>query len=300
MDGADDEFLARAVLAGDQDRGIADGDLRDELAHGVHRAAVADDDATTAGLRLQHAAVGDGFLVRQAVGDRDQQPVAVDRLLHEVVGALPHRRDRGLDVAMARDHDDRHADVRGAEPLQHLEPVETRHLDVQQHDVGSMPLGLSQAVGAVCGLEDLVAVILQVQADGVTDGRIVVDDEDGLHGVSLRARRRIRLRPGRRRRRLSGGRAAVRTPCAADRTAVKARADAARRPDGCCPWPNPSCVRWFRPGCRRWSPNSAASRSAPGSWRTGSTHTARWSGTNCATSPATCARPSPSDSTCGR
>ena len=61
----------------------------------------------------------------RAVGDQ-HQPVGLERLLDEVVGAALDRRDRGLDVAVAGDHHHRHIGVLlldGVEQLQAVEPA---------------------------------------------------------------------------------------------------------------------------------------------------------------------------------
>ncbi len=43
MDGARDQFLARAALAAQQHRRVALGDVRDQVVYRLHRAGVADD-----------------------------------------------------------------------------------------------------------------------------------------------------------------------------------------------------------------------------------------------------------------
>ena len=61
-----------------------------------------------------------------------------ERLLDDVEGAEAGRLDRGLDVGVARQHDDRGDVGERPQPLQHLEAVHARHLDVEEDQVGRL------------------------------------------------------------------------------------------------------------------------------------------------------------------
>ena len=67
--------------------------------------------------------------------DDQQQPVALERLFDEIVGAELDRLDRRLDRAVAADHDDRHRRHVGLHPVQDLDAVELAVLepDVEDH-----------------------------------------------------------------------------------------------------------------------------------------------------------------------
>ena len=63
------------------------------------------------------------------------QPVGLERLLDEIVGALLDRGDRGLDRAVAGDHHDRQIGLLALERVEHLDAVEPAALQPDvEHD----------------------------------------------------------------------------------------------------------------------------------------------------------------------
>jgi hypothetical protein len=64
--------------------------------------------------------------------DHHHQLVDVERLADEIVGALLDRGDRDLDIAVARDDDDRHI---GIVELDHFEDVDPVHAAVLEPDI---------------------------------------------------------------------------------------------------------------------------------------------------------------------
>ena len=78
--------------------------------------------------------------------DQHQQAVGVERLLEEVVGALLDRGDRGLDGAVAADHDHRQLARAAPDVVEHLQAVEPRALepDVEQHEARRARFDLGQ------------------------------------------------------------------------------------------------------------------------------------------------------------
>ncbi len=129
-----------------------------------------------------------GVLAAQPAGlerpaDDDQQLVHVERLLDEVVGALLHRRDRDLDIAVTRDDDDRDAGVVALDRLQDLDPVHAAALqpDVEDDEIGRRLLHRRE--GAVCVVRRprRVTLVPQQVRDEVADVRLVVDDQDVCH-----------------------------------------------------------------------------------------------------------------------
>ena len=62
-------------------------------------------------------------VLQRAVGDQ-HQPVGLERLLDEVVGAALDRRHGGLDVAVAGDHHDRQVRMLALDRIEQLQPVE--------------------------------------------------------------------------------------------------------------------------------------------------------------------------------
>ena len=65
-----------------------------------------------------------------------------------------------------------------AQPLEHLDAVHARHLDVEQHEVGRFALGEREPFLAGGGADELVAFVLERHPQRVADGGFVVDDED--------------------------------------------------------------------------------------------------------------------------
>ena len=74
--------------------------------------------------------------LERALGDQ-HQPVGLERLLDEVVGAVLDGRDRGLDVAVAGDHHHRQFGMLLLDGVEQLQPVEPAALqpDVEEHQV---------------------------------------------------------------------------------------------------------------------------------------------------------------------
>ena len=109
-----------------------------------------------------------------------QQPVDLERLLDVVVGAAADRRDRRLDVAVARDHHHRHVRVLGLEHVEQLQPVEPRalHPDVEENQARPPPRDLVERGIGVMRLPRLVAFVLEDARDEVADVVLVVDDQN--------------------------------------------------------------------------------------------------------------------------
>lgn len=105
VDGARDQFLAHAGLAGDVHRRLAARDLADGLAQFDHRRRFAVQ-ARAHGL----AGAAAGVVEFQRVPHQIAQHRQIDRLGDEIEGAGLERIDRGFDVAEGGDH--RHRGVR--------------------------------------------------------------------------------------------------------------------------------------------------------------------------------------------
>ena len=122
-------------------------------------------------------------ILQRAVGDQ-QQPVGLERLLDEVVGAALDRRNRGLDIAVAGDHHDRQFGMLLLERVEQLQPVEAAALqpDVEEHQIGPPRHHGRQRVVAVARRAGAVAFVLEDARDQLADISLVVDDEDiGCH-----------------------------------------------------------------------------------------------------------------------
>jgi hypothetical protein len=113
----------------------------------------------------------------ERVAQADQHAVAGERLLDEVEGALLRRFHRGADRAVPRHHHHRQRLVHVAEPLEHLDAVHAGHLDVEQHQVGSLAFGQRQPFLPGGGADELVAFVLERHLQRVADRRLVVDHQ---------------------------------------------------------------------------------------------------------------------------
>ena len=184
MDGAGDEFLARARLAEDEHRGVRTArGLGDEVHDLLDAVAFRDEEGE---LVLQGAFLEEPHLLPepdgfQCVADGDQEAAHDDGLDHVVVGAELHGGDHGVAVFVGRDHDHEHLGVHLPDGAQGLDAVHARQAHVQEDEVGGFGFDGAQAVlGGLEGPE--VVVGLQGEADAFPDGRLVVDEHEGeLH-----------------------------------------------------------------------------------------------------------------------
>ena len=79
------------------------------------------------------------------------------------------------------------------EPLQHLDAVHAGHLDVEEHQVGRLALGLRDAVLAGGRGQHLVALVLEDHLQRIADRGFVVDDQQSrFHYFQRTIIRRLR------------------------------------------------------------------------------------------------------------
>ncbi len=92
--------------------------------------------------------------------------------------------------------DHHHGDVRevvvgaGFELLEHAEPVDAGHHDIEEHGVGYLVVHELECLGAVGRCDNEVARGLEIDLDELSDIGLVVDDEDRLHGCQVTERSR--------------------------------------------------------------------------------------------------------------
>ena len=115
----------------------------------------------------------------------DQRALDGERLLQEVEGAEFGGAYRGLDVAVARDHDYLGMIFALHQLLQGLQPVDAGEPDIQQDDVRRFMAQQFDALLTAAGEQGLVAFIRQHAFQRAADLRLVIDDQNGLH-VDLR------------------------------------------------------------------------------------------------------------------
>ena len=116
-----------------------------------------------------------------ALRDRDLQPLGRGRLDDEIGGAGAHRRDDGLDAALRRLHDHRQRDAALAHRLEHAEPVDAGHGEIEDdapHVAAVRAVERLQRRFAAVGDDRLVAEALTWRLEQAALHGIVVDDEN--------------------------------------------------------------------------------------------------------------------------
>src|SRR5262249_9764168 len=123
----------------------------------------------------------------------------------EVVGALLDRRDRGFDVAVARDHHDRQIGMLLLDRIKQLEPVEAAPLqpDIEEDETWPPRRYRNQGIVGIPRRTGQVALVLEDAGNQLPDIGLVVNDEDvsahgsrtWLTGWSLTAASWVRRRP---------------------------------------------------------------------------------------------------------
>ena len=152
----------------------------DQLAQLGDGRRAADELGVVAGLQLQlfdFALEARGF--QRAAHDMDQ-PVGLERLLDEIVGALLDGGDRGFDRAVAADDHHGQVGMLALEHIQDLDAVEPAPLQPDvEHDQMRTAVGdgRQRAVGIRCDT-GLVALIGENPRHELADIDLVVDDED--------------------------------------------------------------------------------------------------------------------------
>ena len=180
MDRVGDQLLAGAVLALDQDVGVAGRHALDQLEEVLHLLALADDvreAVLAADLFLELLVLGPLLGPLDRLADHVHQAVLADRLLEEVERARLPRLDRARDRALAADDDDLGARVDVLEPAQQRDTVEVGQHQVGHHDVGPPLLEDFLAARADERRAHLVALGLDDHLQPLGHGRLVIDGE---------------------------------------------------------------------------------------------------------------------------
>ena len=183
VDRVGDQLLAGAVLALDQDVGLARRDALDQLEQLLHLLALADDVRELVAilellLELLVLALQVGALDRLL--EQREDALGVDRLLEEEERAGLDRLDRARDVALAADDDDLGLRVDVLEPAHQLDAVDVGQHHVGEHRVGPPRLEQLLAARADERRPHLVAGLLEHHLQPLGHRRLVVDGEDLL------------------------------------------------------------------------------------------------------------------------
>jgi hypothetical protein len=207
-----DDFLARAVLAGDQHGRVRRRDPLDRLPHRPQRRRVADEGRCCPLLQT-----GIGFLEslapahREAEGDlgshRRTQALVVPRLLDVVASAPAHRLDGAWNAAPGGHDEQGQCRIQGADPLHQVQSLLAgrRVARVVQVENGQVEVGRLEAFDRLArGARGrhVIPLVAQQELEGVEHVRLIVGDEDarGLricHGLRrVPAGSKVRCVPG--------------------------------------------------------------------------------------------------------
>ncbi len=188
VQGAGDELLAGAALAGDQHRGRGVGDALEDGVHVDDRLALADD--PEAGRPLARGGGRHGDLPRgvgvgevpraQGLLDDDPHFVLIEGLGDEIEGARLQRLDGDVHRAVGRHHHHGAGGVVAQRGAEQLHPVDLGHAQIGDHQVDVVLFEEGQGRLAVfCGV-NVVAVAAELSDEHLAQVRFVVDDEDLL------------------------------------------------------------------------------------------------------------------------
>jgi hypothetical protein len=199
VDRPGDRALARPALAGDEDGRARRRDLRREPVDLLHRRARADHLAGSAGIGLAIAARAAGVAStapRVDPPNADQERFEVDRLRHQILGAGADRVDRRAHVGEGGEDDDRDRGRDVLKPREKTHPVEARHHQIGDDEVGPETLRDEvERLLSVAGRGDDVARRLEETLERIARRRVVVDDEHlpaGAHPGLPECRSRFR------------------------------------------------------------------------------------------------------------
>src|SRR5688572_13695112 len=176
---ARDQFFPRAALADDQHAARNRRDARNGVAEYPHRLAVADQRRFTVEPRPQRPQFADQAAARDRAFDLLNDPLDRLGLVHEPVGAEPHRLDAAIVASSAGVDDDRRVDAALVQPPKDLEAVGSRHLEIEDDAVDRLAAEQVERLVAATGNRRLVLTDAS-QVVGVLLGhcRHVIDDEN--------------------------------------------------------------------------------------------------------------------------
>ncbi len=181
MDRFGDELLASAGLALDEDGGARGCDLGDGVEEAQHGLGFADDVFEVVAL-LEDALELDDFGLSPVAGDGGadvgEKLLVVPGFLDEVFGAGSDRVDDVADGAEGGDHDDGQVGVHADDAGQKVDAAFPREGEVEQEQVEIRVGEDVEAAGAVGRKGDIEAFEGEESFEGLTDGGLVVDDEE--------------------------------------------------------------------------------------------------------------------------
>ena len=180
VQGAGDDLLAAAVLAGDEHAAAGRSGAADLLLQALHRLALANEDLLEGEMPFEVAHLLAQAAVADGVVDGEQHALERERLLEKVVRAETRRPHGVVDRPVTGDHDHRRP-PRVPDALEHGQPVDARKPQVEQHEIELLTRERSDAFFAGVAKSDPVPLVLEDSAQSRADRRLVVDDQDSGH-----------------------------------------------------------------------------------------------------------------------
>ena len=182
------QFLACPGGADDQDAAVGLGGPLDGLAQLVHAGGTPGQDAGRRRQLLEFLYLAFQTRGLQRPRRHQDQPVGLEGLFDEVVGAALDRGHRGLDVAVPGDHHHRQVGIVLLDLLQQLQPVELAALqpDVEKHQMRP-PIGdFRQRRIAVARGPGGKTFIVEDAGNQIPNIRLVIDNQNVIcHGSPL-------------------------------------------------------------------------------------------------------------------
>ena len=187
MDGARDQLLPRAVLPGDQHPRAGGGDPIDLRDQGADRWRRADDRPMPFHVGAEARVLLSQGEVADRIPDRDEDPIGVERLLEDVIRTTLRRVDGVAERGVARDHHHHRLGVGGPQPREGLEPIDPRHLHVEEHEARRPTRVGGERLRAARDGPHLVALVFQQLREGGADPGFVIDHQDAVAHPILHA-----------------------------------------------------------------------------------------------------------------
>src|SRR3569623_283966 len=181
LERACDDLLARAALAGDQDRGVGGRDLIEQRVEPACLRALTDEVFELKRLVCCALEQLDLFAQRAMLRRADQRElelVDLDGYRDEVVGDGADRRDRGLEAAERGAHDDRHVGPIRDDALAQREPVHRAHVEVRDDDVVTARERAIECLVRRCRPRHFEPALRQAALEHLAQRAVVVDDQD--------------------------------------------------------------------------------------------------------------------------
>jgi len=181
MQAARDLFLAAAGLATDQHVDVGPGQLQhlaSQVIHGAGHAQQLRFDTSLAGeLLAQLAVLADQPALVHRAAYAVEQAFRGEGFFDEVVGALAQRLHRHGHVTVAGGHDHRQVGIQFDQPFEQAEAVEIGHTHVADQHAGKVAIQRCQRLAGAGEGTHLKAGKLQPLLHGLTDRRLVVDED---------------------------------------------------------------------------------------------------------------------------